>query len=60
MERFWRWNVLEPKISGFRSSISGEEICHSQRRIEGGIFLEVAFSGDEGAIAKAGCLPLEE
>lgn len=60
MEHFWRWNVLELEISGFKPSISGEEICHSQKRMEDGIFLEVVFSGDEGAVAKAGCVPLEE
>lgn len=58
MERFWRWNVLELRISGFKPGISGEEVCHSQKRIEDGIFLEMVFSGDERAIAKAGCLPL--
>lgn len=55
---FWRWNVLELRISGFKPSVSGEEMCHSQKRIKDGIFLEMVFSVDERAVAKAGCLSL--
>lgn len=52
MRHFWRWNVLELRISGFKPSISGEKRVILRKGLKMGYFWRWCFLGDEVAIAK--------